>query len=403
MVMTLTALSIDLILPAFDDIRAAFDLAPDSPDTAGLITAFFLGMALPQLAYGTLADRFGRRPLLYAGLALFIAGAIGSAVSTSLEMMLISRFVWGLGAAGPRVITFSVIRDTYEGDRMARVMSFIMAVFILIPIVAPSLGAALIAIAPWRSVFWFCVVYAVVVGVWALRLPETLRPENQIGLRVGAVLGAVRKVVTNRQTMGYTISLTLLNGVFLSYLASSERIWADVFDRGEQFPLIFGGIAVVLGLTLIINGFIVGKLGVRRVAHVSVAAYPLTSLLLFTVAMRGNGRPGFWIFAVVLTLPLIAQSFLIPNFNTLALAPVGEVAGTASAVVGTISTAGGALLGIIIDRAFDGTVTPLSIAFVAAGIGALLVAGFTERGKLELTRASSVPRDVAAAAPPPID
>lgn len=401
--MALTALSIDLVLPAFDDIRIAFDLAPDSPATAGLITSFFFGMALTQLAYGTLSDRFGRKRVLYAGLALFAAGSVGAAVSTSMDMMLISRFIWGLGAAGPRVITLSVIRDVYEGEHMARIMSFIMAVFILIPMVAPSIGAGLIAIAPWRSVFWFCTAYAVAVALWTLRLPETLQPGNRIELNVGAVLGAVRKVVTNRQTMGYTISLTLLSGVFLSYLASSERIWEEVFDRGDQFPLIFGGIAAVLGIALVVNGLIVGKVGVTRVAHISLAAYPIAALVLLAITVQGGGTPGFWIYVVALTLPMTAQSLLIPNFNTLALAPVGEVAGTASAVIGTISTAGGALLGTIIDRAFDGSVTPLSIAFVLAGIGALLVTWVTERGKLDLIRASSVPKDVAAAAPPLID
>jgi DHA1 family bicyclomycin/chloramphenicol resistance-like MFS transporter len=402
MMMTLTALSIDVILPAFDNIRAEFGLAADSPATARLITVFFLGMALPQLAYGPLSDRYGRKPLLYIGISLYIAGAIGSALANSLEIMLVSRFVWGLGAAGPRVITLSVIRDSFEGDRMARIMSFIMAVFIIVPIVAPSIGAGLIAVAPWRSVFWFCVVYAAIVALWSLRLPETLKPEHRIGARPSDIAGAIRTVAKSRQTLGYTIALSLLSGVFLSYLASSERIWDDVFGRGDQFPVIFGAIAIVLGVTLLTNGLIVGRFGMRRVAHTALLSYTVFAAALLTAVILSDGNPGFWLFIVLLSLPLAAQSFLLPNFNTLALAPVGAVAGTASAVVGTVSTAGGALIGSFIDGSFDGTVMPIAIAFLITALAAVAVIRTTEHGKLTLVQEEPL-LDPAAAAPPVIE
>jgi DHA1 family bicyclomycin/chloramphenicol resistance-like MFS transporter len=382
MLMALTALSIDLILPAFDDIRAEFGLASDSPATAGLVTVFFLGLALPQLAYGPLSDRYGRKPLLYAGITLYVVGAIGSAVSPSLEVMLVSRFVWGLGAAGPRVITLSVIRDSFDGDRMARAMSFIMAVFVLVPIVAPSVGAGLIAIAPWRSVFWFCVLYAVIVALWSLRLPETLKPEHRLGARPSAIFGAIRLVMTSRQTIGYTVGLTLLSGVFFSYLASSERIWAEVFDRGAQFPLIFGAIGVVLGIALATNGLIVGRFGMRSVARGAMAGYTIGAAALLVVVLVADRRPGFWVFVVLLSVSLGCQSFLIPNFNTLALSPVGAVAGTASAFVGTVTTLGGALLGTYIDRAFDGTVRPIAIALFVTGVAVITATRRAERAKV---------------------
>ena len=401
MLMTLTALSIDLILPAFDEVRAEFGMEPDSSATASLITVYFIGLALPQLAYGPLSDRYGRKPLLYVGMLLYVVGAIGASLAPSLGLMLVSRFVWGVGAAGPRVVSLSIIRDSFDGDRMARVMSFVMAVFIFVPIVAPSVGAGLIAISSWRTVFWFPVVYTVLVAVWTLRLPETLRPEHKLGSSRSAIVRAVRTVVTTRQTMGYAIALTLLFGAFTSYLASSERIWAEVFDRGDQFPLIFGGIALVLGFGLAANGILVERTGVRRLTHRSLVVHAVASAALVAVVLAADGQPGFWLYVVLLTVPLAAQSFLVPNFNTLALAPVGAVAGTASAFVGALSTGGGALLGSIVDRAFDGTPTPMSIALLAAGVGAAAVIWVTERGEVTLTTPGVI--DPAAAAPPLVD
>jgi DHA1 family bicyclomycin/chloramphenicol resistance-like MFS transporter len=398
--MAVTALSIDLILPAFDDIRDEFGLASDSPETAGIVTAFLLGLALPQLIYGPLADRFGRKPLLYAGFSLFAVGAVISATAGSLSVLLVGRFIWGLGAAGPRVVTLSMIRDRFEGEAMARVMSFIMAVFILVPIIAPSLGAGIAAVAPWRAVLWFCVLYLAVVAVWTVRLPETLHPANRIEASVSGVRTALAKVVRNRQTLGYLVTMTSVNGVFVSYLASSELIWDDVFDKGDQFPFIFGGIAMVLGTAMFTNGLIVGRVGVHRLVHRVLLAYIVAAATLLTIAFTTDGTPPFWVFLPALALALGLQGLLIPNLNTLAMAPVGEVAGTASAVIGTVSTSVAALLGLVIDRSFNGTITPLAIAFGIAAIAALTTATITERGKLQIRARID---DPAALAPPLID
>jgi DHA1 family bicyclomycin/chloramphenicol resistance-like MFS transporter len=172
--MALTALSIDLMLPAFGEIRAAFGMEPDSSDVAAMVTVFMIGLASVQLLYGPFSDRFGRKPMLYAGFALYALGAAGAALAPSFGLLLLSRFLWGVGAAGPRVIGLAIVRDTYQGDQMARAMSFIMAVFILVPVLAPSVGAAILSFAPWRAVFWFCVIYLVGMALWVLRLPETV-------------------------------------------------------------------------------------------------------------------------------------------------------------------------------------------------------------------------------------
>jgi DHA1 family bicyclomycin/chloramphenicol resistance-like MFS transporter len=381
--MALTALSIDLMLPAFDEMRADFGLAADSTDTAATVTVFFIGLAIAQLIYGPLADRFGRKPVLYGGLLIFVFGAIGSALAGSLGGLLVYRFVWGVGSAAPRVISLSVIRDIYEGDRMARVMSFVAAVFILVPVVAPSIGALLLRFSSWRFLFWLTAALAGVVGVWLLRLPETLDPAHRLErLQVRSIARAARMVVTNRQAVGYTVAMTFVFGAFVSYLASSELVWEEVYGRGDQFPLIFGALALVIGIAMLVNGVMVDRIGARRIVHGALFAYVATAGLAMAVAVGGGGNPNFWIFVVLLGLPLVSHGLLIPNANSLAMAPLGSVAGTASAIIGAVSIMGGAILGAVIDRAFDGTVTPMITGFFLASLAALLTIFVTERGRL---------------------
>ncbi len=381
--MALTALSIDLMLPAFDEMRADFGLASDSTDIAATITVFFIGLAIAQLFYGPLADRFGRKPVLYGGLLIFVLGAIGSALAGSLSGLLAFRFVWGVGAAAARVISFSIIRDIYQGDRMARVMSFIAAVFILVPVVAPGIGALLLRFASWRFLFWLTAALAGLVGLWILRLPETLDPAYRLErLKVRSVARAARIVVTNRQAVGYTVAMTFVFGAFVSYLASSELVWEEVYGRGDQFPLIFGALALAIGIAVLTNGVIVDRVGARRIIHAALFAYVATSGLALVVAIVGEGSPNFWLFVVLLGLPLVSHGLLIPNANALAMAPLGHVAGTASAIIGAFSIMGGAVLGAVIDRAFDGTVMPMITGFFLASLAALFTMLITERGRL---------------------
>jgi DHA1 family bicyclomycin/chloramphenicol resistance-like MFS transporter len=381
--MALTALSIDLMLPAFDEIRADFGLPADSTDTAAIITLFFLGMAVAQLVYGPLADRFGRKPILYVGLAIFALGAIGSALAGSLASLLAFRFLWGVGSAGPRVLSLSIIRDVYEGDQMARVMSFIAAVFIFVPVVAPSAGAVLLNLAGWRFLFWLCAGLAVAIGGWHLRLDETLRSADRIvRLEVRSVARAARVVVTNRQAVGYTVALTFVFGAFVSYLASSELVWDEVYGRGDQFPLIFGALALAIGVAILVNGLIVDRVGARRIVHGSLFSYVATAGLALVVAILGDGSPNFWLFAGLLGLALVSHGLLIPNSNSIAMSPLGDVAGTASSLIGSFSILGGALLGAVIDRAFNGTVTPMITGFFLASLLALITILITERGRL---------------------
>lgn len=385
MVMAIVALAVDIILPAFADIRADFGLAPDSTAAAGLITTFLLGLAVSQVFYGVLADRFGRKPILYTGIALYIAGALASAFAPDMGWLLAARFVWGAGAAAPRILTLSVLRDIYSGERMARAMSFVMAIFILVPVVAPSLGAVLTNWITWRGAVGFTVVVAVLVGIWTLRLPETLRPENRLELTRSDVLRAAKVVLTNRITVGYMLAFTALFGSFASYLASSELIFSDVFGLADEFPVIFGALSVVMGVAVFVNGSMVERVGLRRLINLVMIGYLVAAVALNILSFATDGKPPFWLFAVSLAVVFSMHALLIPNMNSAAMIPMASVAGTASAIIGTVATAGGALLGAVIDRAYDGTVAPLSLGFLALGIVAWLLCRSAEAGLRALT------------------
>jgi DHA1 family bicyclomycin/chloramphenicol resistance-like MFS transporter len=379
MIMALGALSIDLMLPAFPDIRADFGLAADSTQVSGIISAFLLGLAVGQIPYGPFSDRFGRKPVLYVGFGIYALGAAGAALAPSLPLVLAARFVWGLGAAGPRVLAISMVRDVSEGDRMARTLSFVMAVFILVPILAPSLGALINAVAPWRTLFWFCVVFVMAVGLWALRLPETQDPSDRLELRFDGIARAAREVMKNRTTAGYTLAMTASFGAFVSYLATSEIIVGEVFGRAEIFPIVFGGFAAVMGAAMLGNARIVEKIGSKVLVHRVLLGYVVIASMLVALSVVTDGRPPFILFLVGFAAMLSMHGLLIPNFNTVAMTPMGHVAGTASAIIGTVSTAGGTLLGALFDRTFNSTITPLSIAFFTMGVTALAAVTWAER------------------------
>ena len=382
MSMALAALGIDLMLPAFPDIRTAFDLPSDSTAVAGAVTTYFLGLAVGQFLYGPIADRFGRRPVLFVAYGIYAVGALASALSPSLAILYASRLVWGIGAAGCRVITFAVIRDRYSGERMSRAMSFVMAVFIIVPILAPALGAVIVAASGWRWVFGACLVAVAAVGAWSTRLPETLHDEYRLELRFDRVLAAGRQVVSHRQTMAYTLAMTALYGVFTSYLASSEIIFGRVFGAPEAFPYLFGGLAAVMGGAMLVNARVVGIFGTRRLGHGVLVGYIAASLVLVILTLSNSGTPPLWMFMVGMAVLLSGHALLIPNFNTIAMDPMAAVAGTASSVIGSIQIAVGALLGALLDRAMGDTVTPLVLGFLGYGIVALGLVLWGEHGRL---------------------
>jgi len=376
--MAMAALSIDLMLPAFPEMREAFGLDPGSTEVSLVITALFLGLAAGQLVYGPLSDRYGRKPLLYVGLAIYAVSAAAAAVMPTLTGVVICRVLWGLGAAAPRSLALAMIRDRFSGDHMARTMSHVMATFILVPVFAPSVGAAIMLVAPWRTVMWVPVVVACLLALWLRRLPETLPPADRRSVAPSALLEALREVLRSRQTLAFGIAVTCLFGMMTSYVGSSEVIIDEVFGQGDLFPVIFGLLAVMLGLGSLLNARLVMRLGLLRVVRTFALYIVGVAGLLLVVAVATDGHPPLWAFCVCVALLLPSVSLLTPNSNTLAMAPLPHVAGMAAAVLGTLSTAGGAVLGSIVDSAFDGSILPFAVCalvYSSVAAGAILVLG----------------------------
>jgi len=362
MIMAVTALAIDMMLPAFGAMRSNFGLAADSNAVAPIITFFFLGLALGQPFFGPLSDAIGRKRVLYAGLALYVVASIGAAFSPSLGILLLLRFIAGLGAAGPNVVARGVVRDAYEGQAMAKVMSYVMAVFIVVPVVAPTLGALILRFGEWQLIFWSFAAFGIGVGLWTRRLPETLPPEMRIPLNLRYLIEATGVVLRSRLTMGLTFAATALFGFFTSYLASSQLIIDDIFGLDAWFPIIFGGSAAVLGVGMLVNARLLNVVPLRLLLRRTFIGYGAAVLVLAMIAWTTGGTPPFWLFLVGLIPILFCHALLIPNLNAAAMVPMGHVAGTAAAVMGTVTILGGASMGAVIDIAYNGTIIPLATA-----------------------------------------
>jgi DHA1 family bicyclomycin/chloramphenicol resistance-like MFS transporter len=365
------AISIDLILPAFSRIRADLGLAADSAATAGLVTAFFLGMAVGPIPLGLLADRYGRRSTFLATCALFITGALLAAAAPTLGLMLIARFVWGLGAAGLRVIAVAAIRDRFVGADMAREMAFAMTVFACVPVFAPVVGAGLIKFMPWRGTFVVCAGFGVILALWSLRLPESLPVERRQPLQLRQVGVATMAIVRSRAALLYTLASVAVFGSFSSYLATSERVIDEVFHRRSWFPFVFGGTAILMGAASMAVGRSVERIGLDRLIRWALFGYTISAVLMYAVSRGAGGRPNFWPWIALLAIVLVFYNVLFPNLNAATMIPVGHVAGTAAAVYATVTTAAGAVVGERLDKAFDGTVNPFSLSFAIAGLVAL--------------------------------
>ena len=320
-------------------------------------------------------------------------------MAPSLEALVVCRIVWGLGAAAPRSLALAMVRDTYAGERMARTMSHIMASFILVPAIAPGLGAAILTFAPWPTLFWLPGVAALGVALWARRLPETLPPERRRPPAKGGFRTAAAEVVRTPQTVGFTIALTCIFGMMTAYIGSSQLIIDEVFGRKEQFPLIFGGLALFMALGSFTNAWLVGRVGLYSMIRRSATALVGAAVLMVAIAGAFDGKPPLLLFGLAMACLLPVVAILMPNANTAAMLPLPHVAGTAAAVIGTVSTAGGALLGSVIDERFDGTITPFAQGVLLYGLvaaAAILLLGL--RHTHHATTAPTIPPVIAPAA-----
>ncbi len=378
--MALNALAIDAMLPALPNIARDFG-THSANESQTVVTAYLLGFGIAQLVFGPLSDRFGRRAFILVGLAIYAVASMASVFVTTLDGLLLCRLLQGIGCAAPRVISISVIRDCYGGRQMARVMSLAMMVFIIVPVIAPSIGQAVILFAPWRWIFGLLTFGGVAMLLWTgFRLPETLAAENRQSLSIRTIISSYAETLGTRVALGYMLGATLLSGGMFGFLGSAQQIFVDTYDTGSAFPVIFAMIALSVALSSFLNAKLVGRLGMRPLSHWSL----LTLIATFTVhtALAYWQMDTLYSFVALMGVGLFCFGILMANFNALAMEPLGHIAGTASATIGFVSTTGGAVIGYMIGQAFDGTVLPLTLGFAVTGIIALVIVLVTEHGKL---------------------
>lgn len=381
--MALISLSIDNLLPAFGAIQADLGIA-DPNALQYVLTAYMAGFGVMQLVYGPISDVVGRRTTLMIGLSIYCVGSVLAIAAHGFEWLLIARAVQGMGAAAARVLTVTIVRDRFSGREMARVMSLIMMVFIIVPIFAPAIGQAFLFMGGWHAIFVSMLVLALVQIVWFnRRMPETLHPEYRKEFSITGILGAMRRCVTTRVSIGYATAMGLMMGSLMGYLGSSQAIFeVDVYALGPMFPMAFGLIAAVMGFASFLNSRLVRRLGMRRMSHTGICGFVAVGAIQLAIAFAFNGHPPLFLFGVVLAANMFLFSLTVPNFNTMAMEPLGDIAGTASSVFGSYTTIASAALGALVGQAFDGTVVPLGFGYFGLGLAALLMVLWTERGRL---------------------
>jgi DHA1 family bicyclomycin/chloramphenicol resistance-like MFS transporter len=375
--MASNALAIDAMLPALPAIGESLGVEEENRRQL-VITFYLLGFGVAQLFYGPLSDRFGRKRLLVAGLVLYGVFATLAGLAASFVLLLGARAMQGAAAAATRTLVVSIVRDRYQGEGMARVMSLVMIVFMIIPILAPAFGQAVLAVASWRYIFIGLGAYGVTLTAWALlRLPETLAPENRRPLSVGKIAEAAQLTLTTRQSIGNTVSQTLLMGALFAFIGSIQQIVFDVFGRPDLLPWVFAAIAGPMALSSYANSRLVTRLGSRRILLAALTAFTIASAVHLGIAEAAGETVGSFILLQALTMGCFG--LIGANAGALAMEPLGHVAGTASSVQGVITTVGGALIGFAIGQQFDGTTIPFLAGFTICGAAALAVAFWANR------------------------
>src|SRR5580692_11262417 len=379
-IMALNPLAMDMMLPALPNIGSAFHITVANEPQAVLST-FLIGFGIGQFVMGPLSDRFGRRAVLIDGMALYFIASVVAITASSFETLLLARVLQGLGTSATRVIATSIVRDCYAGRRMASVISLAMMVFIAVPVVAPSLGEAVMLLTQWRGIFFVLMLYGALTLAWsALRMPETLPVSERKSLAVRDVLGAFRQTVTNRQTIGYALAAGGVQASLYGFVFSSQQVFTGIFELGNYFPLAFAAIAVGIALAGFLNARFVGRLGMRAISHGALLGFvAVAAIMLLGAKTQMLPLP---LFMALAALMMFAFGLMFANFTALALAPQGHIAGTASSLYGSITTLLGIGIGTGIGQAYDGTLLPFATGFFFCTLAALAVVFVVEKGRL---------------------
>jgi MFS transporter, DHA1 family, multidrug resistance protein len=379
-IMALNPLATDMMLPALPDIRSAFHIA--APNQQQMVLSLFLaGFAAGQFVIGPLSDRFGRRPVLLGGMAVYCLASLLAVAAPSFETLLLARALQGIGTAATRVIATSIVRDCYTGRRMASVMSLAMMVFIAVPVLAPSFGQAVMLLTEWRGIFVVLMIYGVLALAWtSFRVPETLPEEKRKSLAIGSVLSAFRRTLTNRQTLGYALAAGGVQGALFAFIFSAQQVFTEVYDLGHYFPLAFAAIAAGIAIAGFLNSAFVGRLGMRVISHGALIGFvAVAGAMLAAAGLHMLPLP---LFLTLAALMMFSFGLMTANFTSLAMEPQGAIAGTASSLYGSITTLLGIVIATGIGQSYDGTLLPFAAGFFLCTLAALAVVLVVERGRL---------------------
>jgi DHA1 family bicyclomycin/chloramphenicol resistance-like MFS transporter len=388
MVMALNALAIDAMLPALPAIGKGLGVLVAN-DRQYVISLYLLGIGFGSLLYGPLADRFGRKGVLVPALFAYVAFSIGCGLATSFPMLLALRFGHGLVSAALGVIVVAVIRDLFAGDAMAKRLSLIFLVFMIVPIIAPTIGAGVAALAGWRAIFIVLAVMGLVMIAWLRRLPETLDPADVRPLDWRTMVSGWATVTRHRRAAGYMIASGMMQGALYGYLNSSEQIIDEVFNAQSWFPLIFACVAVGIAIANFSNAAIVERFGARRVSQTAVFAFMASSIAQIIAAL--SGAETLWMFTALMMVNVGLIGFIGSNFGSIAMEDFGHMAGVASSYQSFAKTLLAAVVGALIGQQYDGTTLPLAYAFLISAVVGLVLVFWAERGML-FTRPGTAPK-----------
>ncbi len=378
--MALNALAIDVMLPALPYMGEALGISSEN-ERQFVVSSYMLGMGIAVLAFGPLTDRFGRRGPLLVGVGIYVVAVIIAAFAPNFAILLVLRFIQGMGAASVRVIATAVVRDRYSGREMAEIMSLTFMVFMAIPIIAPGIGQVLLLTGPWQAIFIFMGLLAAAFWVWTyLRLPETLPESQRRPLALRSVLDSFRIVFTNRVAISYGLAGMFLFGALFGFITSSQQIYVDIYGLGVYFPVAFAAMAGLMAVSSFTNSKVVRRFGMRRLSHGAMLVFTIFSGIWLVLALIGY-LP-LWLFFSLLAIIMFAFGWASSNMNSLSMEPLGAVAGTAASVFGFVQTVGGAVLGSLAGQMFNNTTIPVATNYFLMGVMALVCILVAEKGKL---------------------
>lgn len=360
--MSVVALAIDALLPALDVIGFSIGVT-DPVDNQLLIIMIFLGLGVGPLIFGPISDSLGRKPVVYLGFTFFFVASFICIYATSLEMMIFGRILQGIALSAPRTISVAMVRDVYRGDFMARIMSFITVVFLLVPMVAPAMGKWVLDTYNWQAIFYVQLIFAILVSLWFWRRqPETLSPANRIPFSKTIFVDGMKELLKYKRTMGFTVISGFIVGSFLVYLSTAQQIFQEQYDLKEEFPSIFAGLAIAIGTSTFLNGTMVLRFGMEKMVTTFLLSYFGISIL-YLVLFLNTGNPPVEILLLFFCLQFFCIGFLFGNLRALAMEPIGHIAGIGAAITGFISTLMSVPISTFIGRYVEDTALPIFIGF----------------------------------------